>query len=73
MQFLSAPDAMEEVDVDLVELYTTVDGRDGELLRGLTEDEFTVLEDGRPQQIVKVELVRDLPLTSASRSTPRAR
>jgi VWFA-related protein len=60
VQFLNNPDYLEEVDVDLVELYTTVEGEPpGELAK----DDFSVFEDGRPQQIVKFELVRDLPIT----------
>lgn len=63
VRFLNAPDFVEEVDVDLVELYTTVTGRDGRLVQGLTRDQFRVAEDGRPQQIVKFELVEDLPIS----------
>ncbi len=60
VQFLNNPDYLEEVDVDLVELYTTVEGQ---APAELTKEEFSVFEDGRPQQIVKFELVRDLPIT----------
>jgi len=62
VRILSAPEAMEEVDVDLVELYTTVTGSDGELLRGLTASDFEVREDGRRQQLARAELVENLPL-----------
>jgi len=54
---------LEEVDVNLVELYTTVTDRSGRLVKGLTRDDFEVWEDGRPQEIVKFELVDNLPLT----------
>jgi Ca-activated chloride channel family protein len=60
VQFLNSPDFVEEVDVDLVELYTTIEG---EPAAELTKDDFSVFEDGRPQQIIKFELVRDLPIT----------
>ena len=60
VQFLNNPDYLEEVDVDLVELYTTIEGQ---APAELTKEEFSVFEDGRPQQIVKFELVRDLPIT----------
>ena len=63
VRFLNAPDFVEEVDVDLVELYTTVVDRGGRLVRELTADSFSVTEDSRPQQIVKFELVEDLPLS----------
>ena len=50
------------VDVQFVELFTSVvDGR-GRPVQGLTKDDFKVLEDGTPQQIQRFELVRDVPI-----------
>ena len=63
VRFLNAPEYLEEVDVKLVELYTTVTDKSGRLAKGLTETDFTVKEDGRTQTISKFELVEDLPLT----------
>lgn len=63
VRFLNAPDYIEEVDVDLVELFTTVTDRDGRLVPGLTAADFAVAEDGRPQKVSKLELVENLPLT----------
>ncbi|MEM9290922.1 MAG: VWA domain-containing protein [Acidobacteriota bacterium] len=63
VRFLASPEYLEEVDVNLVELYTTVADRDGRLVKGLQEQEFEVLEAGRRQEISKFELVEDLPLT----------
>ena len=63
VRFLVAPDYIEEVAVNLVELYTTVTDKNGLLIRGLQKEEFRVWEDGRPQEIAKFELVEDLPLT----------
>ena len=63
VRFVNAPDYLEEVDVNLVELYTTVTERSGSLVLGLDQDEFKVLEDGKPQTIAKFELVEDLPLS----------
>ena len=63
VRFLNAPEYLEEVDVKLVELYTTVTDKSGRLARGLTADDFVVKEDGRPQTLSKFELVEDLPLT----------
>jgi Ca-activated chloride channel homolog len=63
VRFLNVPSFMDEVDVDLVELYTTVTDRDNRLVRGLERERFQVLEDGRPQTIAKFELVENLPLT----------
>jgi VWFA-related protein len=50
------------VNVDLVQLFTTVVDRRGKEVAGLTEKDFTVLEDGVQQQVRRFELVRDLPI-----------
>ncbi|HEX3131185.1 MAG TPA: VWA domain-containing protein [Thermoanaerobaculia bacterium] len=63
VRFLRAPENLEHVEVNLVELYTTVTDATGSLIRGLTADDFQVLEAGRPQQIARFELVENLPLT----------
>ncbi len=63
VRFLNAPNFMEEVEVDLIELYTTVVSRSNALVLGLGEEAFTVLEDGRKQTISRFELVDDLALT----------
>jgi len=63
VRFLNSPQYLEEVDVKLVELLTTVTDKSGRLVKGLTQDEFKVTEDKRPQTISKFELVEDLPLT----------
>ena len=63
VRFLNAPEYLEEIDVKLVELYTTVTDKSGRLAKGLTESDFTIKEDGRAQTISKFELVEDLPLT----------
>ena len=59
---INTPAYMEELDVHLVELPTTV------LIGGkpsshLTEKDFKVLEDGKPVTISKFEYVKDLPLS----------
>lgn len=38
--------------VDLVPVFTTVIGPDGSFAAGLTKDDFTVLDNGKPQEIV---------------------
>ncbi|MEE2777739.1 MAG: VWA domain-containing protein [Acidobacteriota bacterium] len=60
VMFLNQPDYLEEVEVDLVELYTTVEGDPNQ---SLSESDFTVTEDGRRQNILRFELVEDLPIT----------
>lgn len=63
VRFINAPDYIDEINVDLVELYTTVTDRSGSLAQGLGQEDFSVAEDGRPQEIAKFELVDDLPLS----------
>ncbi|MEL7058943.1 MAG: VWA domain-containing protein [Acidobacteriota bacterium] len=63
--FVNAPDNLEEVDVDFVELYTAVLDRDQRPIEGLAEAEFRVLEDGVPQQLARFEKVENLPIQVA--------
>ena len=60
--FINAPDNLEEIDVDFVELYTTVLNQQGHPVDGLRQEAFTVLEDGVPQELMRFEIVRDLPI-----------
>ena len=59
---INAPDFSQRVDVQFVELYTTVVDGKGRPVEGLTQNDFTVLEDGAPQQVRRFELVRDVPI-----------
>ncbi len=59
---VNAPDYIENVDVHLVELPTTV-LRDGKPVQGLSETAFKVLDEGQPVKISKFEYVKDLPLS----------
>ncbi len=59
---INGPATLEEVQVDFVELYTTVDDRDRRPLLDLGEDAFQVLEDGVAQEILRFERVDDTPL-----------
>ena len=63
VRFLNAPEFTDTVDVDLVELYTSVLDGSNRPVTSLAETDFTVLEDGRRQELAKFELVEDLPLT----------
>lgn len=63
VRFLNAPEFTDSVDVDLVELYTTVVDNANRPVTSLAESDFTVIEDGRRQELAKFELVEDLPLT----------
>ncbi len=63
-RFLRAPDYVEEVDVDLVELYAAVTDASGYPSHDrLTEPDFQVTESGKPVKLTKFELVENLPLT----------
>jgi Ca-activated chloride channel family protein len=58
---INAPE-YTKVDVQFVELYTSVvDGR-GRPVDGLTKADFAVVEDGAPQVLRRFELVRDVPI-----------
>ncbi|MGC1461208.1 MAG: VWA domain-containing protein [Terracidiphilus sp.] len=50
------------MDVKLVSLFVNVTDRNGALVGGLTRDDFTLSEDGRPQQIAVFEKQSELPL-----------
>ncbi|RPH53852.1 VWA domain-containing protein, partial [bacterium] len=63
VRYLKAPEYVEEVEVNLVELYVAVTDRSGGLVRDLQQGDFDVLEAGKPQEITKFELVDNLPLT----------
>ena len=60
--FVNAPAYMEDVEVQFVELYTTVLDRRGRPVDGLTREMFQVAEDGERQEIRRFEQVRDLPI-----------
>ena len=59
---INSPNAGERVDVEFVELYTTVTDHHGRPVEGLNRADFKVYEDGSEQAIRRFELVRDLPI-----------
>ena len=63
VRFLNAPQYLEELEVSLVELLTTVTDRSLRPVSDLVRDDFGVLEDGRPQEITKFERMDNLPLS----------
>jgi VWFA-related protein len=63
VRFVKSPQYLEEVDVNLVELYVAVNDKAGQLVPGLTQNDFEVYEAGKKQEIAKFELVQNLPLT----------
>ena len=62
---VNAPDLITEIEVDLVELFTTVVDRKGRPVDGLAQGEFTVVEDGVAQELRRFEVVRDTPIYAA--------
>jgi VWFA-related protein len=52
-----------KVDVDLVNILTSVRDKRGALIPGLQKEDFTILEDGKPQTIKYFTKETDLPLT----------
>ncbi|HYU34163.1 MAG TPA: VWA domain-containing protein [Thermoanaerobaculia bacterium] len=53
----------ERLDVRLVELYVVVTDREGRPVRGLTRDDFRLLQDGRDQQIAGFDDAGSSPLS----------
>ena len=52
-----------KADVRVVNVLATVHSKNGELIRDLTKDDFTILENGREQTIRYFAAETDLPLT----------
>lgn len=62
VQFINAPDFVDELKVNFVELYTSVLDKKGSFARGLTVDDFEVVEEGEKQVIRRFETMDDLPI-----------
>ncbi len=60
--FINAPDFLEEVDVQYVELHPLVVDRDDRPILELGREAFSVFEDGQLQEIRRFEWQRDLPI-----------
>src|SRR5262245_23380207 len=52
-----------KVDVDLVNVYLTVSNQRGRLISNLTQENFSVFEDGQPQVITHFSRETDVPLS----------
>jgi Ca-activated chloride channel family protein len=59
---LAAQQTTFHVDVKLVNIFVNVTDRNGAIVGGLTRDDFSVFEDGRPQQVSIFERQSELPL-----------
>ncbi len=63
VRFLRAPANLEQVRVELVELFATALDGSGHPVQGLDAADFTVLEGGKPQKVARFEAVDNLPLS----------
>ncbi len=63
--FVNAPDDLDIVDVNYVELYTTVLDREKHPVDGLTIADFSISEDGVAQEPRRFEQVTELPIHAA--------
>jgi Ca-activated chloride channel family protein len=61
--FMSGDRYMEEIEVNLVELPVTVSDATGNPIAGLTQPNFSVFEDGKPQTIRSFNYASNLPLS----------
>jgi VWFA-related protein len=63
MRMLKGPTTtLESVRVDVVQLHVSVVDKASHFVPGLTKDNFSVAEDGRPQKISGFEIVENLPV-----------
>ena len=62
LAFFNSPDYLDELEIQFVELYTSVLDGQGRPIEGLQKSNFTVMEDGVQQTISRFERVEDLPI-----------
>ena len=62
--FINTPSQLDQLEIQLVELYTSVVDRRGRPVDGLTAENFTVLENGSEQEVRRLERVTDLPINA---------
>ena len=60
---MAAQDFTLQVDVKLVNVFVNVTDRNGAIVGGLRREDFSLTEDGRPQQIAVYERQSELPLS----------
>lgn len=60
--YVNAPDYLEIVDIQYVELYATALHRSGRPYEDLRADQVRILEDGAPQELLRFQRVTDLPV-----------
>ncbi|MEM9556571.1 MAG: VWA domain-containing protein [Acidobacteriota bacterium] len=62
VELINAPDVVDELKVQFVELYASVLDRKGRFVDDLRAEDLTVLEEGEEQSIRRFEPLRDLPI-----------
>ncbi len=62
VRFINAPDYIDEVDIQFVELYTTVVDKRGNFIEDLQIEDLEVFEDEISQSVRRFESMRDLPI-----------
>ncbi len=63
IRFVKGPNTtVESVRVDVVQLHVSALDKDNRFVKGLTEADFSVQEDGRPQKLTGFEVAEKLPL-----------
>ena len=62
--WVNAPDYMENLEIQFVELYITVLDKQGHPVQGLDREDFRVFEDGLPQETRRFDLVTNLPINA---------
>jgi len=60
--FVNAPEYLEELDIQFVELYVTVLDRNSRPVLGLEQEAFSVREDGTAQNLMRFDRVTNLPI-----------
>ena len=60
--YVNAPDYLENVEVQYVELYASVLDKEARPQLDMKREEFSVTEDAAPQEIQRFERVSDLPI-----------
>lgn len=61
--FINTPEYLQQIDVHLVELPTTVSDNSGRMITGLTKEDFEIRDNGQAATIVKFEYLNNLPLS----------
>ena len=60
--FVNAPSNLDQLQINMVELFVSVSDRKGANVEALSKSDFEVLEEGVRQEISRFEVVRELPI-----------